>query len=68
MPCWRETPSIDVFDDAGRYLGPVPLPAGLWLSPRAWIDGRTVIATLVDDAGIVMVKRYRLVPPGEDMP
>ena len=36
-----------------------------WLGRRPWIKGRTVIAAIEDEAGTIMVKRYRLVLPGE---
>jgi len=65
-PCWRETPTVDVFDASGRYLGPVELPEGLSLSPRSWIRDDTVIAMVQDAAGTIMVKRYRLILPEEE--
>jgi hypothetical protein len=64
-PCWREETTVDVFDASGRYLGPVELPDGLGLSPRSWIRDDTVVATSIDDAGTISVKRYRLALPGD---
>jgi hypothetical protein len=51
----------DVFDRDGRYLGNVE---GLPVVSRPFINGDTVVAVALDDAGTVMVKRYRLVLPG----
>ncbi len=42
------------------------MPEGFRLDPRPWIDGETVIARAEDEAGTIMVKRYRLVLPGEE--
>jgi hypothetical protein len=53
----------DVFDRDGRYLGNVE---GLPVVSRPFINGDTVVAVALDDAGTVMVKRYRLVLPGEE--
>ncbi len=55
---------FDVFDRDGRYLGRVE---GLQLtSTLPFISGNTVIAAVEDEAGTIMVKRYRLVLPGEE--
>ena len=55
---------VDVFDSSGRYLGDVEgFPNHLH---NPFISGTTVVAVAQDDAGTVMVKRYRLVLPGEE--
>jgi hypothetical protein len=54
--------SFDVFDNGGRFLGSVEdLPH--FNSP--FMSGDTVVALAQDEAGTVMVKRYRLVLPGD---
>ncbi len=63
-PCFREPRIVDAFDPSGRYLGAFDLPEEFRLRPWPWIDGETVIAVAEDEAGTIMVKRYRLVPPG----
>jgi len=65
-PCWRSRYILDAFARDGRYLGEVETPSGLWGSAlRLFIDGRMVVAVVEDEAGTIMVKRYRLVLPGE---
>jgi hypothetical protein len=65
-PCWRDRAIIDAFDGDGRYLGDVEVPEELMnLGPLA-IRGRVVAGVMQDDAGTYMVKRYRLVLPGEE--
>jgi len=63
-PCWLEPLVADVFDDEGRFLGPVPMPEGIRYRVRPYIRGDTVIALLEDAEGIAFVKRYRLQIPG----
>jgi len=42
------------------------MPPGVRLSaPRLFIDDRLVVAEIEDEGGTIMVKRYRLVLPGE---
>ena len=68
-PCWRNTWIIDVFSEDGRYLGEVEAPQGLSslsLPLRVFVRDRLVLATIEDEAGTIMVKRYRLVLPGEE--
>jgi hypothetical protein len=66
-PCWRAASIVDVFAADGRYLGDVDVPPGM--TPLAGmetvVDDRMVIARFEDEAGTIMVKRYRLVLPGE---
>ncbi len=59
--CWQSRQEFDIFDADGRFLTWVDYP------PRTLrhltIRGEQVIAYVEDEAGIGMVKRYRLVPP-----
>jgi len=68
-PCWERTRTYEVFGPDGRFLGPVDLPDELrrldQIAPP-WIAGDRFIAAFSDEAGTIMVKRYRLVLPGED--
>jgi len=41
------------------------VPEELSFEPMPYIRGHDVIAVVEDDAGTIMVKRYRLVLPGE---
>ncbi len=65
-PCWRDGAIIDAFDGDGRYLGDVDVPEELmpYVNPLT-ILGRIVAGVAQDDAGTYVVKRYRLVLPGE---
>ena len=66
-PCWDNDNIVDVFGADGRYLGEVDLPDDV--NPdanRFSVDDRRIV-TLVEDAnGVLRVKRYRLVLPGEE--
>ena len=64
-PCWKDIPQVDAFAADGRFLGavdvPVALPAfSLYLSVR----NDVVVAVIMDDDGVVRVKRFRMVVPG----
>ena len=48
----------DVFDEEGRFLGPVTLPDGIRYHVRPHIRGDTVVALLEDAEGTRIVKRY----------
>ena len=67
--CWRNEITLDVFDVEGRFLGGVQVPKEMTLRgtlmPTLSVDGRRVVGVVSDEAGTVMVKRYRLVLPGE---
>lgn len=65
-PCWDEERIVDAFGLDGRYLGEVELPESVSMRPRPFIRADVVIARVEDDAGLVSVKRYRLVLPGEE--
>jgi hypothetical protein len=61
--CYRRVLTFDVFGKDGRYLGEVDLP-----EPRPslmYVNGRTVLGYVEDEAGTIIVKRYRLALPGE---
>ncbi|NKB87106.1 MAG: 6-bladed beta-propeller [Acidobacteria bacterium] len=64
-PCWKDAMSADVFGSDGRYLGNVELPELPWADGSSLaIDGDRVVASVIDEQGIVKVKRYRLRIPG----
>ena len=63
-PCWTEAEIVDVFEEDGRFLGAVEVPEGFGWYPLPYITEDRVFAQVQDDAGTIMVKRYRLVPPG----
>lgn len=63
-PCWVSRPIVDVFDANGEYLGELRRPAGLTFR-AVEIDGDRYLAAVEDEDGLVMVKRYRIVIPGE---
>ena len=66
-PCWRAAAIFDVFGRDGRYLGQVEPPAELRPAPsNPFVRGDRLYAVIEDEAGTIMVKRYRLVPPGEE--
>ena len=65
--CWRNQPIIDAFDAEGTYVGGIEVPEGIVLNSIAppYIRGDTVVAALYEPDGVIRVKRYRLVLPGE---
>jgi hypothetical protein len=71
-PCWRETYTLDAFDADGRHLGEVQIPPVFYnkrfqkFSPTPFIRGDVVLAVVEDDDATIMVKRYRLAPPGDE--
>lgn len=62
VACWRDESGYDVFNEVtGRLLGEVLLPDG-----RLHVFlGNTVLMVQENEVGTIMVKRYRLVLPGE---
>jgi hypothetical protein len=70
--CFEQAWLIDAFEIDGRYLGRILLPDGVLPGgsptgfPYTFVRGDTVIAMVTDEAGTAMVKRYRLVLPGEE--
>ncbi len=64
VACWESEPILDVFGADGRYLGAIETP----LERLRWpphVDGSRFTAMVENEAGTIMVKRYRLVLPGE---
>ena len=65
-PCWPSEEILDAFGGDGRYSGKVEIPRGLHPSPQnVFVRDDLVLAVIEDEAGTIMVKRYRLVLPGE---
>ena len=68
-PCWNDSVLIDVFDEQGRYLGPVEAPSEFYgmtpqtIQPRPFIRDDVMIAAVEDELGTIKIKRYRLVLP-----
>jgi hypothetical protein len=63
--CWKDSRIVDVFDADGRFSGAVDIPGELRFVPRPFIRDETVVGVVQDETGTIMVKRYRLVLPGE---
>ena len=63
--CWPEERVVDVFEAEGRYLGEVSVPVEFSFDPLPFIRGNDIIARAEYEAGTIMVKRYRLVLPGD---
>ena len=68
--CWQRNFGYDVFDIDGRYLGGFEPPTELANAAfsYAYIRDDVVVRRVEDEAGTIMVKRYRLVLPGEAEP
>jgi hypothetical protein len=64
VACYESTPIWDLFESDGRYLGEV-VPPSAPMRPFPFLDGDRFTMAVDDEAGTIMVKRYRLVPPGE---
>jgi len=66
--CWRADSILDVFSADGRYLGELEVPPGMSAAAGSttFVDTPMVIARVDDEAGTIMVKRYRLVLPGTE--
>jgi len=62
--CWRDSLQYDAFGLDGRYLGPIEMPPYRLVAEPVLIDD-TMLLTIEDDAGTIMVKRYRLALPGD---
>jgi len=65
QPCWRAETLYDLFDVNGRYLGEVEFPPGYAPHSETFIRDDLLLLSGEDDSGTIMVKRYRLVLPGE---
>ena len=63
--CWRSQSTVEVFGTDGRYLGEVEFPRGHGPLVAAFVRDDMILLPGQDDAGAIMVKRYRLVLPGE---
>ena len=63
--CFTAPQRVDVFEIEGRYLGEIDLSGLPTHIVHSYIRGDTVVTTSQDDMGTIMVKRYRLVLPGE---
>lgn len=61
--CWEATYIWDVFDVEGDYLGELQRP-DVDFSGIPFLDGDRMVAAIVDDLGVIRVKKYRIVPPG----
>ena len=66
--CWQRQFGADVFSSDGRYLGEVEFPAevSVLALTNSYIRDDMLLTLALDDAGTIMVKRYRLVLPGEE--
>jgi len=63
-PCWQASTTWEVFDEEGRFLGGAELPEGLQPYVPPFIRDDVFLTAYIDDAGTVMVKRFRIVQPG----
>jgi hypothetical protein len=63
--CWRDRHIWDVFGGDGRYLGELDVP-DLPVVADPFLDGDMLLLAIEDEAGTIVVKRYRLVLPGEE--
>lgn len=61
--CWEGSYIWDIFDIEGDYLGELQR-LEVDFSGIPFFDGDTVVAAIVDEAGIVRVRKYRIVVPG----
>lgn len=64
--CWDDRWGFDVFEEeSGRLLGQVALPPGYQASGWPALLADDIVVVVEDEAGTTMIKRYRLVLPGE---
>lgn len=59
--CWEQTTEWDLFDADGDFLGTVPRPEGG--IHALFVDGDRIYAAIEDDAGVVWIKGWEVVPP-----
>jgi hypothetical protein len=65
--CWQPAGYWwDAFDIGGRYLGELEVPDGVGPDTPTFIGDDIFVTIVQDDDGTVMVKRYRMVLPGEE--
>jgi hypothetical protein len=57
---WADTYGIDLFDEAGKYKGRVPVPSGFW--PYA-VRGDRMWGVFTNSDGSQVVRRYRIAWP-----
>jgi hypothetical protein len=57
---WREPVAFDVFDEEGRYLGPVLTPAGFSTYPEPVFTRDWVLATVRDAYEVQSVVKFRV--------
>ncbi len=62
-PCWEAPVLVDIFDEEGRFLGPLNLPDGLRLHPRPAAKGDRILAVTLDAGGNPNLTWYRLQRP-----
>ncbi|MFC1544354.1 6-bladed beta-propeller [Gemmatimonadota bacterium] len=62
-PCWRDEVLVDVFDNMGRYLGPVAIPEGFAFYPPPYVKGDQVVGVVQVADGSERVVKCRLVTP-----
>ena len=56
--------AVDVFEDSGRYLGQISVPAPILVDrPAPWIDGDHLYAVEPDAFNVPFVVRYRIEKP-----
>ena len=65
-PCWESNWIQEVFGPDGRYLGDVRFPPDYSRFGDLYIRDDMVLLQTMDEAGTIMVKRFRLVLPGEE--
>lgn len=63
--CSESAQVWDYFAPDGRYLGEIEAPSERmrWIP---FLDGNRITMMVEDEAGTLMAKRYRLIPPGEE--
>jgi len=65
-PCWSAPTLWDVFDEEGRFLGSADVPVEVSPSGATFVEGDLFLASVTDEMGTPMVKRYRLVYPDNE--
>jgi len=62
---WRSPAVVDVFEESGRYLGPVLIPPSLnWSFPFTVVNREWVVGSRVSEGGYPEVVRFRVTPRG----
>ncbi len=62
-PCWEAPTLVDIFDEEGRYLGPLEAPEGLRFHPRPMAINDRILAVTLDEAGNPRLTWHRLALP-----